>query len=112
MYYDAMPSLIKPKTACPDLYAELSGYGMLVFKGDLNYRKLLGDRLHDVTCQFNSVLGSFAPAPFCALRTLKSDTLAGVGYDRARGLDESEVGWRFSGKYAVLQGAGWPTPGQ
>lgn len=89
-----------------DLRADLAQAAVTVFKGDLNYRRLVGDRRHPATTPF-AALTSWAPGPLLALRTLKSDVAAGLAPDVLAGLDgESGLdggGWRTSGTYAVAQ---------
>ena len=46
-------------------------------KGDLNYRRLVGDRLWPPTTPFADVTAYF-PGPVAALRTLKSDVIVGL----------------------------------
>ena len=84
----------------PDLYHSLSTAELLIFKGDLNYRKLLGDRKWAMTTPFGSAIRSFTPTSFVSLRTLKADILAGVAAETEL---PKESDWMVSGHYAVIQ---------
>lgn len=83
-----------------DLAADL-GEGLTIFKGDLNYRRLVGDLAWEPTTSFREVV-SYLPGPAVALRILKSDVV--VGADPAR-LPGYEAGWRTSGNYAMVSAA-------
>ncbi|MFG3224340.1 damage-control phosphatase ARMT1 family protein [Kitasatospora sp. NPDC048194] len=85
-----------------DLRAELGGAALTVLKGDLNYRRLVGDRLWPPTTAFAGAAGHF-PSPVAALRTLKSDVVVGVDTDLVAALDRTGGAWRTSGRHAVVQ---------
>ncbi|MFD9123711.1 damage-control phosphatase ARMT1 family protein [Kitasatospora sp. NPDC059571] len=85
-----------------DLRAELAGADLAILKGDLNYRRLVGDRLWPPATPFAAVAGHF-PSPVAALRTLKSDVAVGIDPTTAADLDRTDPQWRTSGRYAVVQ---------
>lgn len=87
----------------PDLYATLQGADLLLFKGDLNYRKLTGDRDWDHTVGFDTALRGFGPAPLCSLRTLKANVQVGLQQGQGEKLSSQDPDWMTGGKYAVIQ---------
>lgn len=88
----------------PELYSTLSAAKCLIFKGDLNYRKLMGDINWESTTQFPVALRSFRPTHICALRTIKADTVSGLGSGVAEALDEKHgKKWMETGEYGLIQ---------
>lgn len=87
----------------PDLYETLQGADLVIFKGDLNYRKLVGDRDWDHTVAFDTALRGFGPAPLCSLRTLKANVQVGLQPHQGEALSLQDPDWMTSGKYAVIQ---------
>ncbi|KAK4501453.1 hypothetical protein PRZ48_007262 [Zasmidium cellare] len=101
-----------PKTA-PSLYEDLKESELVIFKGDLNYRKLTGDAMWDPATPFNEAIGPMGPKSgvrVLALRTCKADVVVGLpnGLDeKLRGLeggggDSGARKWAWSGKWAVV----------
>lgn len=86
----------------PDLVAELRDASFVLLKGDLNYRRLLGDAWWPPTAPFDDA-AAYVPAPLATLRTLKSDVIAGLPTAVADRLERDEPGWRTTGHYAVIQ---------
>jgi uncharacterized protein with ATP-grasp and redox domains len=78
---------------------------LVILKGDVNYRRAVGDTIWDASVSFPAVLSGF-PAPLVSLRTLKCDVLAGVPAARTQPLDAAEPGWRTTGRYGIIQFAG------
>ena len=88
--------------APPDLRARFAGARLTIFKGDLNYRRLVGD-LHWPPTESFQRLTAYLPGPVAALRTLKSDVVVGLAEPRVAELDAADPGWRTSGRYALVQ---------
>ncbi|MDX2936689.1 damage-control phosphatase ARMT1 family protein [Streptomyces ipomoeae] len=86
-----------------DLRDDFAAADLTVMKGDLNYRRLVGDRLHPPTTPFTSVT-SYFPGPVAALRTLKSDVITGLTPATETALVTTEgQRWRTSGTRALIQ---------
>ncbi|MEV7103354.1 damage-control phosphatase ARMT1 family protein [Streptomyces atroolivaceus] len=85
-----------------DLRAELGTAGLTILKGDLNYRRLVGDRLWPATTPFADLTAYF-PGSVAALRTLKSDVVVGLDPQTLEGLERSGRAWRTSGTHALIQ---------
>ncbi|XP_053448398.1 damage-control phosphatase ARMT1 isoform X7 [Nycticebus coucang] len=87
----------------PDLYAELQKAHLILFKGDLNYRKLTGDRKWGFSVPFHEALNGFHPAPLCSIRTLKAELQVGLQPGQGEQLLASDPNWLTTGKYGVFQ---------
>ncbi|MBX9393767.1 protein-glutamate O-methyltransferase family protein [Streptomyces sp. TRM72054] len=86
-----------------DLRAEFAAATVTVVKGDLNYRRLVGDRHWPPTTPFADVTDYF-PGPVAALRTLKSDVICGLDTDTETALVAAEGRrWRTGGTHALIQ---------
>ncbi|KAF0296984.1 Protein-glutamate O-methyltransferase [Amphibalanus amphitrite] len=88
---------------CPPLYWRLQGADLLLSKGDLNYRKLIGNRPWPVNTPLCRAAEGFSPAPLAALRVLKADCVAGIDIKRAKQAAELDPKWMTSGSFAVIQ---------
>lgn len=78
---------------------------LVITKGDANYRRFSLDVFWDAALPFQQMT-SYFPAPLLAMRTLKSDTLAGLQPGQAEALDEADPLWRVNGRRAVAQFGG------
>ncbi len=86
-----------------DLRAEFAAATLTIVKGDLNYRRLVGDRRWPPTTPFADVTAYF-PGPVAALRTLKSDVITGLDARTEAALVEAEgQRWRTGGTHALIQ---------
>ena len=103
MFWTTPFEFIRMAAISPILYSDLQKSQLLLFKGDLNYRKLVGDRKWPSTVPFDDALCGFSPAPLCALRSLKSDLVTGLLSNVAEKLTVTEPNWMISGQYAVIQ---------
>jgi hypothetical protein len=78
---------------------------IVVFKGDANYRRVVGDAMWPGTSTFAEAC-SYVGAPVVALRTMKSDALVGVPDATCARLDKADPKWRDEGGYGVIQVTG------
>lgn len=96
------------------LYQDLKGSDLVIFKGDLNYRKLTADAMWGPTTPFSTAIGPMGRGSgirTLALRTCKADTVVGLPEGEDERLKALEGGggesgarkWAWSGKWAVVQ---------
>ncbi|KAK0720312.1 hypothetical protein B0H67DRAFT_575709 [Lasiosphaeris hirsuta] len=97
----------------PELIEDLKASELVIFKGDLNYRKLVGDANWDPTTAFTTAIGPLGPGSginVMALRTCKADVVVGLKPGEDEKLRETEGGggdsgarkWAWNGKWAVV----------
>jgi len=86
-----------------DLWRWFQGSGLVIFKGDLNYRKLTGDIQWPLSTPFHLALGPLAGSfPLLSLRTNKADVVVGIEKEVADHLDQSGEKWRVDGRYGLI----------
>lgn len=107
-FWTAGSAFSEMPTRAADLLHYLRGRDLVIFKGDLNYRKLTGDGLWSYTTPFKSALGPLGAGSglkVLALRTNKADVCVGLeSEDRVRALDKESPGggWLRTGNYGVI----------
>jgi hypothetical protein len=84
------------------LAGELAQCGLIISKGDANYRRWLGDRRWPADAPLPQVL-SYAPAPLLLLRTCKSEVATGLDLARVAAAAAQDPQWRTSGRWGVVQ---------
>ena len=93
-------------TVAPELYTQLANADCVIFKGDLNYRKLTYDCMWPKTTPFCRAIGPLATKQLgnrglrtLVLRTAKAD----VGVGLPEGLEEKlPDDWTRTGKYGMV----------
>jgi len=91
------------KTTNPSLYNKLSQAVLVIFKGDLNYRKLMGDINWKHTTDFLQALRGFRPTNLLSLRTVKADVCVGLPPGKAEELKKENPHWMDIGQYGLIQ---------
>ncbi|KAH8401019.1 hypothetical protein KR009_002433 [Drosophila setifemur] len=87
----------------PDLYSALQQSRLVIFKGDLNYRKLLQDVCWSSTQETSACLHGFLPSNMCLLRRVKSEVICGLTEGMAQALSRKDPHWMISGSYGIIQ---------
>ncbi|KAI8381611.1 uncharacterized protein BYT42DRAFT_494296 [Radiomyces spectabilis] len=96
------------KSEAPDLFEDLKKSNLVIFKGDLNFRKLVFDCEWPVTTSFRKAIGEDMAEKFTSivtLRTNKADTIVGLKEGKQEEIEKvaTPYEWRCTGKYAVVQ---------
>jgi len=81
---------------------ELAKSDLIISKGDMNYRRWVGDR-HWIPTEALKDVFSYIPAPFLALRVLKGETIVGLQPGQKEELDRKDPQWQFNGSYCIIQ---------
>lgn len=98
--------------SAPELFEDLKESELVIFKGDLNYRKVVGDVMWPATTPFGEAIGELGKGlRVMALRTCKGDVIVGLPERRDEELRAMEGGggdtgarmWAWKGKWAVIQ---------
>ena len=104
-YWTTHHSFGRMPAVSPSLFQELASADLVVYKGDLNYRKLTYDGVWPYDTPFSEALGPLTKkhsgkgVRSLVLRTCKADVCVGLELGRAETLEE---GWTRRGKYAVV----------
>ena len=85
-----------------DLAAQFKQASVTIFKGDLHYRRLVGDRDWPPITRFADVAAYF-PGSAATLRTLKSDVITGLDPATVADLDATGQPWRTDGNHGLIQ---------
>ena len=78
------------------------GAGLVISKGDANYRRLMGDLRWPEDTPFDQVVGYFN-APLLALRVSKCELTVGLAAGQAAHQDSIEADWRTNGRWGYIQ---------
>jgi len=85
-----------------DLHAELASMDLVILKGDVNYRRLVGDVHWPPTTPFEKATAYF-PAPLVALRTMKAELIVGLDEGQPEGLSKQDPEWMVNGRRGLIQ---------
>ena len=83
----------------------LAQAGLVIVKGDANFRRLVDDRAWEPTTPFSVAIGS-SPAPLLSLRTLKSEVVVGLDPSTVASVAADDADWMVNGKWATALFAG------
>lgn len=92
-----------------DLHQDLTAADLVFIKGDANYRRLLGDRHWPFTTPLADI-ASYFPAPFVALRALKSEVVAGLRPGQPEEVAQADSTWLTDGRWGLIQLVPSPSP--
>jgi len=89
-----------PKELSDKLNAE--NVGLIIIKGDLNYRRLVEDKKWPITMNTARRV-KYLKRPKLILRTLKSNTLLGVDRNTRDEFDKKRPNWKITGDFGMIQ---------
>lgn len=75
---------------------------LVLFKGDANYRRLVGDCQWSPETKFDSIV-AYLPRSVATLRTLKSELVVGLSNEQIARLNDLDASWMTAGNWGVIQ---------
>lgn len=83
----------------PELLRDMQQGALAIFKGDLNYRKLVSDAWWPTTTPFDEALGPLrGHLNILSLRTNKADVCVGLSEGTEERVEKEDAKWRVNGK--------------
>lgn len=80
----------------------ISTHDLAIFKGDVNYRRLFGDRHWEPTTPVEDA-GGYFPTSFLSLRTLKAELILGISSETLKTIEKNgEPDWLINGKRGMI----------
>lgn len=78
---------------------------VLVIKGDLNYRRLAGDKMWSYKKRLSKITQDFLECPTLVIRSFKSDLVLDYSFSRYRKNNKNDDNryWRENGEYGVIR---------
>lgn len=105
MIIETPPFLTTSRAFCemPEaLKSHIRNHDLAILKGDVNFRRLVGDRHWDSTTPIEIAAGYF-PTTFLSLRTLKSELIVGLTREQLNKLEiHAEKNWLINGKRGMI----------
>jgi hypothetical protein len=86
----------------PDLWDDISLAQLILFKGDVNYRRLVDDRHWPPTTPLAQVLNQ-VPSDYVALRTIKSEVVCGLASGQAERASQLDPQWMVNGLWGLVE---------
>lgn len=75
---------------------------LVIFKGDANYRRLLGDRHWPFATELAAIVAYF-PSPLLCLRSIKAEVAAGIEPSLAAKAKGQDPDWMIDGQWSLIQ---------
>jgi hypothetical protein len=86
----------------PNLFEQIGDHDVVILKGDVNYRRLFGDRHWPHTTPASQAAGYF-PTSLLSLRTLKSEVALGLPDQTLQDLEQNaETDWLINGRRGMI----------
>ena len=100
-------TILKPKYKYSGDLSEIknifTGSDLLIVKGDLNYRRMVGDRNYNPNRKIEKNI-KYIKCPVLIIRSFKSNvTLLGNAYKNVVNKENIEQDWQNNGKYGIIQ---------
>ncbi|MBN2047108.1 MAG: protein-glutamate O-methyltransferase family protein [Anaerolineaceae bacterium] len=75
---------------------------LVIFKGDVNYRRVVGDRHwpHDAD---TTEIAAYFPVPLLMVRTIKAELMTGLARGEAEVIQQEFSNWLISGDFGLIQ---------
>ena len=93
LHFFEMPDKLKESFSKSDL---------LIFKGDLNYRRIFGDRNIPLEQKLKPAT-DYLPTKSMAIRVLKSELMLGMEKESIKRLKNLDKDWLVNGKFGIIQ---------